>query len=118
MNYIQKYEKKQIKKTIPIFKSGDTIIIKVWIVEGTKKRIQLFEGIVIAIRNRGFNSSFCVRKVSNGEGIERVFPKYSPIIEEIIVKRHGDVKKSKLYYLRNRIGKSAKIRELISKKTS
>ena len=118
MNYVQEFEKTQIKKTIPNFKPGDTIIVKAWIVEGTKKRIQAFEGIVIAIRNRGFNSSFCVRRTSNGEGVERIFPKHSPIIEEIIIKRRGDVRKSKLYYLRKRTGKSAKVKELLNKKST
>ncbi|XBC39597.1 MAG: 50S ribosomal protein L19 [Buchnera aphidicola (Chaetogeoica yunlongensis)] len=108
--------KKKIKKIFPNFKSGDTITVNIWVIEGTKKRIQVFEGIVIAIKNRGVNSSFCVRKISHGEGIERTFPKYSPIIEKIIIKKFGDVRKSKLYYLRNRIGKSAKIKELLHKK--
>lgn len=117
MNSIQIFEKTQIKNTIPNFKPGDTIMVKIWVVEGTKKRIQVFEGIVIAMRNRGFNSSFCVRKISNGEGVERVFPTYSPIIDTIIVKRYGNVKKAKLYYLRKKIGKSAKIKELLNKKT-
>ncbi|WP_343190186.1 50S ribosomal protein L19 [Buchnera aphidicola (Mollitrichosiphum nigrofasciatum)] len=109
-NIIQILEKKQIKNT-PSFKTGDNLIIEVWVVEGSKKRIQKFEGIVIAKRNRSINSSFTLRKISNGIGVERVFPLYSPIINKIIVKRLGVVKKSKLYYLRYRKGKSARIKE-------
>ncbi|XBC38982.1 MAG: 50S ribosomal protein L19 [Buchnera aphidicola (Melaphis rhois)] len=115
VNIIKTIEKEQIKKIIPYFKSGDTIEVKVWIVEGSKKRIQLFEGIVIARRNRHFNFSFCVRKLSNGDAIERVFHAHSPNIEEINVKKYGDVKKSKLYYLRKFTGKSAKVKELLIK---
>lgn len=116
MNIIQIIEQEQINKKIPLFKSGDTIEVKIWIVEGSKKRIQSFEGIVIAKRNRNFNFSFCVRKISHGDAIERVFHANSPNIETINIKRHGDVRKAKLYYLRNRVGKSAKIKELLIKK--
>ncbi|XBC38452.1 MAG: 50S ribosomal protein L19 [Buchnera aphidicola (Floraphis choui)] len=116
MNIIQTIEKEQIKNNIPVFKTGDTIEIKIWIVEGSKKRIQSFEGIVIAKRNRYFNFSFCVRKISNGYAVERVFHSNSPNIENICIKKNGDVRKSKLYYLRNRTGKSAKIKELLTKK--
>ncbi|WP_343153356.1 50S ribosomal protein L19 [Buchnera aphidicola (Mindarus keteleerifoliae)] len=111
---IQKIEESQLKKNIPNFRPGDTLKVEVWVVEGSKKRLQSFEGIVIAIRKRNLNSSFTLRKISNNEGIERVFPTHSPIIEKIIVQRKGFVKKSKLYYLRSRIGKSARIKERIN----
>lgn len=110
-NIIQEFEKTQIKKNIPKFNTGDTLEIKIWVVEGSKKRLQSFEGIVIAIRNRGLNSSFSVRKVSNGFGIERVFQTHSPIIDCITVKRFGIVRKAKLYYLRQLTGKAARIKE-------
>jgi len=113
MNIIKNIEKEQMIKNIPFYRPGDTLEIQVWVVEGTKKRIQSFEGIVIAIRNRNLNSAVTIRKISNGEGIERVFQTYSPIIDKIIVKRRGAVKKAKLYYLRNRKGKSARIKEKI-----
>ncbi|WP_343183921.1 50S ribosomal protein L19 [Buchnera aphidicola (Ceratovacuna keduensis)] len=113
---IEKIENKNILKKIPKFRSGDTINVQSWILEGEKKRIQNFEGIVIYIRNRGFRSSFCVRKISNGEGIEKVFKKYSPIIKNIEIKKYGKVKKSKLYYIRKLHGKSYKIKERKIKK--
>lgn len=108
---IDKIKKIQMKKNIPIFRAGDTIEVKIWVVEGSKKRTQSFEGIVIAIKKRGLNSSFSVRKISNGYGVERVFQTHSPIIENIIVKRLGTVRKSKLYYLRKLTGKAARIKE-------
>ncbi|QJC28364.1 50S ribosomal protein L19 [Enterobacteriaceae endosymbiont of Plateumaris braccata] len=113
MNIIDSIEKKQIKKsTISLlFRPGDTLEIKVWVVEGSKKRLQLFEGIVIAIRKRGLNTSFTVRKISNNIGIERVFQLYSKIINSITIKKHGYVKKAKLYYLRKLTGKAARIKE-------
>ncbi|CAL4043282.1 50S ribosomal protein L19 [Buchnera aphidicola (Tetraneura ulmi)] len=104
-------ENQQINKSIPNFSTGDNLKIEIWVVESNKKRLQSFEGIVISKKNRQLNSSFCVRKISNGEGVERVFQTHSPIIEKISIIRKGDVKKSKLYYLRNRTGKSAKIKE-------
>lgn len=111
-NVIKIFENKCIeKKFIPFFRPGDTLEIKTWVVEGSKKRLQSFEGIVIAIKNRGLNSSFTIRKTSQGLGIERVFQTYSPVINNIIIKRHGAVRKSKLYYLRNKIGKSSRIKE-------
>ncbi|QCI24452.1 50S ribosomal protein L19 [Buchnera aphidicola (Muscaphis stroyani)] len=113
-NIIQKIEKKQLKKNIPIFRSGDTVEVKVWVIESSKKRLQAFEGTVIAIKNRYLNSSFTVRKVSNGEAVERVFQTHSNSIESILIKRKGLVRKSKLYYLRNRTGKSARIKERIN----
>ncbi|CAL4322461.1 50S ribosomal protein L19 [Buchnera aphidicola (Periphyllus testudinaceus)] len=112
-NIIQKIEQKQIKSNIPKFNSGDTIEVQVWVIEGKKKRLQSFEGVVIAIKNRFLQSSFCVRKISNGEGVERVFQTHSCNIENIFIKRKGNVRKSKLYYLRKRFGKSARIKEKI-----
>lgn len=114
MNIIQEIEKEQLKKNIPLFRSGDTVEVKVWVIEGTKKRLQSFEGIVIAIKNSCLNSSFTVRKISNGEGVERVFQTHSYSIDEIIVKRKGLVRKAKLYYLRTRTGKSARIKERLN----
>lgn len=113
-NIVNKIASQQIKNHFPHFRSGDTIEVKVWVVEGSKKRLQSFEGIVIAIRNRGINSSFNVRKISNGEGVERVFQKHSTIINNITVKRHGFVRKAKLYYLRKLSGKAARIKERLS----
>ena len=114
MNLIEQLETEEIArlgKTIPEFAPGDTVIVSVNVVEGTRKRLQAYEGVVIAKRNRGLNSSFIVRKVSSGEGVERSFQLYSPLIASIEVKRRGDVRRAKLYYLRDRSGKSARIRE-------
>src|SRR5215203_4892966 len=114
MNLIQTLEQEEItrlNKTIPAYAPGDTVIVSVNVVEGTRKRVQAFEGVVIAKRNRGLNSSFIVRKISNGEGVERTFQVYSPLIAKIEVKRRGDVRRAKLYYLRSRSGKSARIKE-------
>ena len=114
MNIIQALEQEEIarlNKVIPSFAPGDTVIVSVNVVEGTRKRLQAYEGVVIARRNRGLNSSFIVRKVSNGEGVERTFPLYSPRIAKIEVKRRGDVRRAKLYYLRDRSGRSARIKE-------
>ncbi|QCI26060.1 50S ribosomal protein L19 [Buchnera aphidicola] len=110
---IQKIEKKHIKKNLPTFRPGDSVEVQIWVIESTKKRLQSFEGIVIAIRNKQLQSSFIVRKISYGEGTERIFQIHSKIIEKIIVKKKGIVRKSKLYYLRNKIGKSARIKEKI-----
>ncbi len=104
----------RLNKTIPPFAPGDTVIVSVNVVEGTRKRVQAFEGVVIAKRNRSLNSSFTVRKVSNGEGVERTFQLYSPIIAGIAVKRRGDVRRAKLYFLRQRSGKSARIKEKLA----
>lgn len=112
-NIILEVEKKYMKKNIISFRTGDIIEIKIWIFEGTKKRIQIFEGIVIAIRKKTLNSSFTVRKIVNNDGIERVFFFHSPNIESISIKRYGYVKKSKLYFLRKLFGKSARIKEKI-----
>jgi large subunit ribosomal protein L19 len=113
-NIIEMLEKEEIArlgKTIPNFAPGDTVVVGVNVVEGTRKRVQAYEGVVIAKRNRGLNSSFIVRKISSGEGVERTFQTYSPLIAGIEVKRRGDVRRSKLYYLRERSGKSARIKE-------
>ena len=118
MNLIQQLEQEEIArlgKTIPQFAPGDTVIVNVNVVEGERKRVQAFEGVVIAKRNGGLNSSFIVRKVSSGEGVERTFQMYSPIIASIEVKRRGDVRRAKLYYLRQRSGKSARIKEKLTR---
>jgi len=117
LDLIQTLEKEEITrlgKTIPQFAPGDTVIVSVNVVEGTRKRLQAFEGVVIAKRNRSLNSSFIVRKVSSGEGVERTFQTYSPLIASIEVKRRGDVRRAKLYYLRERSGKSARIKEKLA----
>ncbi len=114
MNLIQKLEQEEIARlgrTIPDFVPGDTVIVSVKVVEGERKRVQAFEGVVVAKKNRGINSSFIVRKISSGEGVERTFQTYSPIIAAIEIKRRGDVSRAKLYYLRERSGKSARIKE-------
>ena len=120
MNLIQKLEQEEIArlsagKTMPEFAPGDTVIVNVNVVEGSRKRVQAYEGVVIARRNRGLNSSFIVRKISSGEGVERTFQLYSPTIASIEVKRRGDVRRAKLYYLRNRSGKAARIKEKLEK---
>jgi large subunit ribosomal protein L19 len=119
MNLIQQLEQEEIArlgKTIPDFAPGDTVIVGVNVVEGTRKRVQAFEGVVIGKRNRGLNSSFTVRKISSGEGVERTFQTYSPLIADIEVKRRGAVRRAKLYYLRDRSGKSARIKEKLTRK--
>jgi large subunit ribosomal protein L19 len=116
MNLIEKLEREEIKRlgrTIPDFAPGDTVIVNVTVVEGERKRAQAFEGVVIAKKNRGIGSSFTVRKISSGEGVERTFQTYSPLIASIEVKRKGEVRRAKLYYLRQRSGKSARIREKV-----
>ncbi|MEX1167540.1 MAG: 50S ribosomal protein L19 [Hydrogenophaga sp.] len=118
MNLIQILEQEEIarlNKEIPVFAPGDTVIVSVNVVEGTRKRLQAYEGVVIARRNRGLNSNFIVRKISNGEGVERTFPLYSPRIAKIEVKRRGAVRRAKLYYLRERSGKSARIKEKLGR---
>jgi len=119
MNLIQKLEQEEMqrmKKNVPEFSPGDTVSVRVNVVEGDKKREQSFEGVVIAKRNRGLRSAFIVRKISSGEGVERTFQTYSPLIAGIEVKRKGEVRRSKLYYLRQRSGKGARIREKIGDK--
>ena len=114
MDIIKQIETDEIKRLgreIPDFSAGDTVIVNVTVVEGDRKRVQAYEGVVIARRNRGLNSSFIVRKISSGEGVERTFQTYSPLIASIEVKRRGDVRRSKLYHLRTRTGKAARIRE-------
>lgn len=114
MNLIQQLEQEEIErlgKKIPEFAPGDTVVVSVNVVEGNRKRVQAYEGVVIAKRNRGLNSGFTVRKISSGEGVERTFQTYSPLIAGIEVKRRGDVRRAKLYYLRNLRGKAAKIKE-------
>jgi large subunit ribosomal protein L19 len=117
VDLIQTLEREEIvrlNRTIPAFAPGDTVIVSVNVVEGTRKRVQAFEGVVIAKRNRSLNSSFIVRKVSSGEGVERTFQTYSPLIASIEIKRRGDVRRAKLYYLRDRSGKSARIKEKLA----
>src|SRR6478752_1171019 len=114
MDLIQKLETEEIArlgKNIPDFKPGDTVVVNVNVVEGDRKRVQAYEGVVIAKKSRGLNSAFIVRKISSGEGVERTFQLYSPLIASIELKRRGDVRRAKLYYLRDRSGKSARIRE-------
>lgn len=121
MNIIHTLEQEEIArlsagKTIPEFRAGDTVNVLVNVIEGSRKRTQAYEGVVIAKCNRGLNSSFIVRKISSGEGVERTFQLYSPTIASIEVKRRGDVRRAKLYYLRERSGKAARIRELLVRK--
>ena len=111
---IEAIDQEQMGKEIPAFAPGDTVVVQVKVKEGQRERLQAFEGVVIAKRNRGLNSSFTVRKISHGEGVERVFQTYSPMIDSVKVKRRGDVRRAKLYYLRGREGKSARIREKLS----
>ena len=120
MNLINELESEEISrlgKNVPVFNSGDTVIVNVNVIEGDRKRVQAYEGVVIAKRNRGLNSSFVVRKISAGEGVERTFQVYSPLIASIEVKRFGDVRRAKLYYLRKRSGKSARIKEKLQSRT-
>ena len=112
---IKALENEQLKQDVPAFGAGDTVVVKVKVKEGDKERLQAFEGVVIAKKNRGLHSSFTVRKISNGEGVERVFQTHSPIVDSIEVKRRGDVRRAKLYYLRERSGKSARIKEKLNK---
>jgi large subunit ribosomal protein L19 len=115
-NIVEQIDKETIeaaKIKVPVFGAGDTVVVQVKVKEGNRERLQAFEGVVIAKRNRGVNSAFTVRKVSHGEGVERVFQTYSPLIESIELKRRGDVRRAKLYYLRERSGKSARIKEKV-----
>ena len=113
-NRIQELERAQLKNDLPEFGPGDTVRVQVRVKEGERERLQAFEGVVIAKRNRGLNSSFTVRKISYGEGVERVFQTHSPLVASIEVRRRGDVRRAKLYYLRSRTGKSARIKQKIS----
>lgn len=110
-NIISQIEAEQMTREIPTFGPGDTVVVQVKVKEGTRERLQAFEGVVIAKRNRGLNSSFTVRKISHGEGVERAFQTHSPVIHDIKVKRRGDVRRAKLYYLRDRKGNAARIKE-------
>jgi len=112
-NIIQELEREQMTREVPDFGPGDTVVVQVKVKEGERERLQAFEGVVIARRNRGLNSAFTVRKISHGEGVERVFQTYSPAVADIKVLRRGDVRRAKLYYLRQRSGKSARIKEKI-----
>lgn len=119
MNVVQQLEQEEIArlgKKLPEFAPGDTVIVNVNVKEGDRKRVQAYEGVVIAKKNRGINSSFTVRKISSGEGVERTFQSYSPLIASVEVKRKGDVRRAKLYYLRSRSGKSARIKEKLAVK--
>ena len=119
MNVVQQIEQEEIArlgKKVPVFAPGDTVIVNVNVKEGDRKRVQAYEGVVIAKKNRGINSSFTVRKISSGEGVERTFQTYSPLIASVEVKRKGDVRRAKLYYLRSRSGKSARIKEKLAVK--
>ncbi len=111
---IARLEAEQMKKEVPAFGPGDTVVVQVKVKEGTRERLQAFEGVVIAKRNRGLNSAFTVRKISNGVGVERVFQTYSPLVVDIKLKRRGDVRKAKLYYLRERSGRAARIKEKLN----
>ena len=110
---IQQIEAERATRKVPDFKPGDTVVVQVKVVEGDRERVQAYEGVVIAISNRGFNSSFTVRKISHGEGVERVFQTHSPSISDITVKRRGNVRRAKLYYLRDLSGKAARIEEKV-----
>ena len=109
-------EQEQLKTDLPAFAPGDTVVVQVKVTEGDKSRLQAFEGVVIAVKSRGLHSAFTVRKISNGEGVERVFQTHSPVVDSITVKRRGAVRRAKLYYLRERSGKSARIKEKLAKK--
>jgi large subunit ribosomal protein L19 len=112
-NIIQELEREQMGREVPDFAAGDTVVVQIKVKEGDRERLQAFEGVVIAKRNRGLNSAFTVRKISHGEGVERVFQTYSPAVAEIQVKRRGDVRRAKLYYLRGLTGKAARIKEKV-----
>ena len=116
MNIIDEINKEQMERELPAFAPGDTVVVNVKVKGGNRERLQAFEGVVIAIRNRGLNSAFTVRKISHGEGVERVFQTYSPLIDSITVKRKGRVRRAKLYYLRGREGKAARIKEKLQRK--
>ncbi|HQU79024.1 MAG TPA: 50S ribosomal protein L19 [Azonexus sp.] len=119
MNLIEQLEQEEIArlgKTLPEFAPGDTVVVQVKVKEGNRERLQAYEGVVIAKRNRGLNSAFTVRKISSGEGVERTFQTYSPLVASVEVKRRGDVRRAKLYYLRERSGKSARIKEKLVRK--
>lgn len=116
MNIIAAFEQAQMKTDVPEFKAGDTVVVQVRVIDGERERLQAFEGVVIAKRNRGLNSSFTVRKISHGEGVERVFQTHSPLIRGIEVKRRGDIRRAKIYYIRELTGKAARIKEKLVKR--
>ena len=113
---IQAIEDAQLKQDLPSYAPGDTVVVQVHVVEGERTRLQAYEGVVIAVRNRGLHSAFTVRKISNGEGVERVFQTHSPVVDSITVKRRGLVRQAKLYYLRDRSGRAARIKEKLAKR--
>ncbi len=113
---IEMLEQEQLKKDLPAYAPGDTVVVQVKVTEGDKSRLQAFEGVVIAVKSRGLHSAFTVRKISNGVGVERVFQTHSPIVDSIEVKRRGDVRQAKLYYLRELSGKKARIKEKLAKR--
>lgn len=115
-NIIEQLEAEQMNREVPAFSTGDTVVVNIKVVEGDRERTQAYEGVVVARRNRGLNSSFTVRKISHGEGVERVFQTHSPAIESIELKRRGNVRRAKLYYLRERQGKAARIKEKLTAK--
>ena len=117
-NVIEAIEAEQMERKLPEFGPGDTVVVRVKVREGQRERVQAFEGVCIAKRNRGLHSAFTVRKISHGEGVERVFQSYSPTIEEVIVKRRGDVRRAKLYYLRGRTGHAARIKEKLRRSSN
>ncbi len=112
---IQEIDQEQLKTDLPAFAPGDTVVVQVKVKEGTRERLQAFEGVIIAVRNRGINSAFTVRKISHGVGVERTFQTHSPMVDSIAVKRRGDVRQAKLYYLRELTGKAARIKEKLGK---
>ena len=116
MDIIKQLEAEQMDRDLPEFAPGDTVVVSVKVKEGNRERLQAFEGVVIALRNRGLNSAFTVRKISHGEGVERVFQTYSPLVDSVTVKRRGKVRRAKLYYLRGREGKAARIKEKLQSK--
>jgi len=113
---LEMLEQEQMKKDLPAFAPGDTVVVQVKVTEGDKSRLQAFEGVILAVKNRGLHSAFTVRKISNGVGVERVFQTHSPIVDSIEVKRRGDVRQAKLYYLRELSGKKARIKEKLAKR--
>ncbi len=116
MNIIDEINKEQIEREIPDFAAGDTVVVNIWVREGERQRLQAFEGVVIARKNRGVNSAFTVRKISHGTGVERVFQTYSQLIESITIKRRGRVRRAKLFYLRDLEGKAARIKEKLTRR--
>jgi large subunit ribosomal protein L19 len=117
-NIIEEINNEQIQREIPDFAAGDTVVVNIWVREGDRQRLQAFEGVVIARKNRGLNSAFTVRKISHGTGVERTFQTYSPLIESIAVKRRGKVRRAKLYYLRDLEGKAARIKEKLTRRSA